>query len=180
MPLSARPMRSSSASLLGRALVLDEDRARAELFVSADRAGDVLHVAIAVIGVDQHRQQRGGGENVAHAGVHFAEAGKPDVGQRMPRADQRKAADRIGGETGALDQPRGQRIVRAGQKQRLGPGEEGFPGEVGHAAECSGRACDCREVMETESGALHVIASAAKQSSLPVGTGLLRRVRSLQ
>ena len=106
------------AAALGRALVLDEDRRDPHRLVTRDRMGDVLDVAIAVVAVDQDRQP-GRRHDVADAGAHLAEAHQPDVGQGMARADQRKAADRIGRKAGALDQPRRERVMRAGQQQRL-------------------------------------------------------------
>jgi len=105
------------AAALGRALVLDEDRRHAHRLVARDRARDVLGVAIAVVAVDQHRQL-GRRHDVADAGAHLAETDQPEIRQPVTRADQRKAADRIGGKARALDQPRRERVMRAGQQQR--------------------------------------------------------------
>jgi len=90
------------AAALGRPLVLHEDRRHAHGLVAGDGARDVLGVAIAVVAVDQHRQARRG-HDVADAGAHLAEGHQPDIGQRMARADEGVAADRIGGKARALD-----------------------------------------------------------------------------
>ena len=51
------------------------------------------------------------------AGRDLAEALEPDVGHAVARADRRKAADEIGLEADLLDEPRAERVVRAGHHQ---------------------------------------------------------------
>ena len=76
------------AAALGRDLVLHEDRRHAHALVALDRAGDVLHVAVAGVAVDQDRELRRA-HDVADAGADLAECGKADVGDGVARADQR-------------------------------------------------------------------------------------------
>jgi hypothetical protein len=118
------------AAALGRPLVLDEDRAGADRLVALDGARDVLGIAIAVVAVDQHRQARRR-HDVAHAGAHLAERDQADVGQCVARADQRIAADGIGGEARALDQPGAERIMRGREQQRLGARQQLLPRSLG-------------------------------------------------
>ena len=115
------------AAALGRDLVLDEDRGRAHRLVALDGVGDVLHVAVAGVAIDQHRQARRR-HDVADAGADLAECGESDVGNAVARADQRIAADRVGGKARALDQPRRQRVMGAWQQQRLLLLEQILPG----------------------------------------------------
>ena len=121
------------AAALRRDLVLQEDRGRAHRLVALDGVGDVLDVAVAGVAVDQHRQARRR-HDVADAGADLAEGGQPDVGDGVARADQREAADRIGREARALDQPRRQRVMGARQQQRLLLLEQLLPGRrLGHS-----------------------------------------------
>jgi hypothetical protein len=121
------------AAALGRDLVLDEDRRRAQRLVALDGVGDILHVAIAGVAIDQHWQvcRR---HDVANAGADFAERGQADVGNAVARPDQREAADGVGRKAGTFDQPRRQRVVRARQQQRLLLPEQVLPGRsLGHS-----------------------------------------------
>jgi hypothetical protein len=61
-------------------------------------------------------------------GADLAERRQPDVGDAVARADQREAADRIGGEACALDQPGRQRVMGARQQQWLLLLEQLLPG----------------------------------------------------
>src|SRR5262245_3284999 len=54
----------------------------------------------------------------------------------MARADEGKAADRIGGKSGALDQPRAQRVMRDRQQQRLAAREQLRPGRASLHLRC--------------------------------------------
>jgi hypothetical protein len=87
---------------------------------------DVLHVAVAGVAIDHHRQA-GRRHDVAHAGADLAVSRKSDVRNAIARADQLVAADRICVKPGALDQPRRQRIIGARQQQRLLAREHVFP-----------------------------------------------------
>jgi hypothetical protein len=105
------------AALLRRLLVLDEDRRGAEACERAHRVRHVLAVAVAVVAIDQHRQPRGAHDALHQVGL-FREVGEVDVGQAEACAGHREAADLVGPEARALDQPRGQRIMRHRQQQR--------------------------------------------------------------
>src|SRR5262249_46283259 len=72
---------------------------------------------VAVIAVDEDRQVAGR-HDVAHTGGDLAEALEADVGHAVARPDRRETADEIGLEADLLDQPRAQRVVRAGHDQK--------------------------------------------------------------
>jgi hypothetical protein len=93
------------AAAFGRALILHEDRRHAHRLVAGDGARDILDIAVAIVAVDQHRQAARR-HDVADAGAHLAEAHEPDVGQRMARADEGIASDRISDKARALDEAR--------------------------------------------------------------------------
>ena len=78
----------------------------------------VLDVAIAVVSIDQHRQIARA-DHVAESGGEFAELAEPDVGQSVARPRGLEAADEEALEAGLLDEQGGQRVVRAGQDERL-------------------------------------------------------------
>ena len=78
----------------------------------------VLHVAIAVVAVHEHRQVASC-HDVAHAGRDFAEAFQADVGHAVACADCWEATNEIGLETDVLDQPGTQRVMRAGHHQKF-------------------------------------------------------------
>src|SRR6266436_3225335 len=82
--------------------------------------------AIAIIAVDQHRETARR-HDVADAGTHFAEADEPDVGERVTRADEGVAPDRIGGKARALDETRRERVMRAREQQRLAAPQQFLP-----------------------------------------------------
>ena len=87
---------------------------------------DVLDVAIAVVAVDQHGKIVAA-HDIAHAGAHLAEADEADIGQRVAGADQRVTTDGIGEKAGAFDQPCRERVMGAGQEQRLAARQQSFP-----------------------------------------------------
>ena len=101
-----------------RNLILYEDRRHAHGLVAPDRARDILGVAVAVVAIDQHREAARR-DDVAHARADLAEAGEPDVGQRVAGADERKAADAVGRKARPLDQPRRQGVMREREEQGL-------------------------------------------------------------
>jgi hypothetical protein len=76
----------------------------------------VLHVAVAVVAVDEHRQVARP-HDVAHRRRDLAKTLEAEVGHSVARADRRETADEIGLEPDPLDQAGAQGIVRAGHDQ---------------------------------------------------------------
>ena len=111
------------AAALGRHLVLDVQRGDAGRRVLAHRAHDVERVAVAVVGVGDHRHADGLHEPPRVVG-HLGEREQPDVGAPEQRRRRAEAGHVDGREAGALDEPRRQRVVGAGREHRLGPGEQ--------------------------------------------------------
>ena len=102
------------AAPLGRYLILHEDRLHAEARIGLDGVGDVLDVAVPVVGVDHHGQRRRVA-NVAHHRADLAEAHETDVRLGVARADRGKPADEQPLEARHLDEAGAEAIVGAGQ-----------------------------------------------------------------
>ena len=111
------------AAALGRHLVLEVEPGDAGRLVLADRAHHVERVAVAVVGVGDHRDPDGLHEPPRVAG-HLVEREQADVGppeQRRRRAEARQVDGR---EARLLDQPRRQAVVGARRQHRLAAGQQ--------------------------------------------------------
>ena len=111
------------AAALRRDLVLDVQRGDPGRGVLAHRAHHVERVAVAVVGVGDQRHAHRLREPPRVAG-HLVEREQADVGPAEQRGRRAEAGHVDGGEAGALDQPRRQRVVRAGGQHRLRAGEQ--------------------------------------------------------
>ena len=87
-------------------------RYRSPRFVGRNGQRDVFRVAIPVVPIYQDREVARG-HDVAGAGRLFGEPREVDVRITVARAGERKPADLIRVEAGALNEPGGQRIVRS-------------------------------------------------------------------
>src|SRR5262249_51497296 len=104
------------AAAFGPLLIFDQDRAHAHALVALNGVHDVLHVAVTVVAVDEHRQVAGR-HDVAHRSRDFADPLETDIGHAVAGAGYRKAADEVGLEADRLNEPRAERVMGAGDDQ---------------------------------------------------------------
>jgi hypothetical protein len=102
---------------LRRGLILEEDGRRANGLVALDDADDVLHVAVSVVAVHEHRQVCRA-DHLAHAIHLLAVMLEVDVGMGIARSDKGEAADLECLEARQIDQPRGQCVMRRRELQQ--------------------------------------------------------------
>ena len=88
-----------------------------------------LHVAVAVVRVHQNRQRRRS-DDLPDSVPLLAVMGQVKVGECVPCAVQREAADLIGLETSTLNELRCQRIVSGREEKRGFSINKLFPGLV--------------------------------------------------
>ncbi len=105
------------AAALGPDLVLDHDRGEASLRVAAHAAFRVHRVAVAGVGVADHRDRHRGAD-VAPLIEHLTVGNEPGVGQAEARRRDRVAAHEGEREAGRLDEPRRKRVEAARHDQR--------------------------------------------------------------
>ena len=118
-------------ALLGRDLVLHVQPRHARLLVLAHRAHRVQRVAVAGVGVGDHRQ-RHRARQVRGVIRHLGEGGEAEVGLAQVRGGGARARHVHRGEARRLDEARGEAVVSAGRHDEAGRGEK--------LAETSGRA----------------------------------------
>jgi predicted NUDIX family NTP pyrophosphohydrolase len=111
------------SALLRQHLVLQVDAGHSRLLVQRDGAQHVDRVAVAGVGVGDHRdvdRRRHPPRVVDHLGAgQQADVGAADQRRRRPEAGH---VDDV--EPGLLDQPGGERVVRTGRDQWTGRGEQ--------------------------------------------------------
>ena len=118
-----QPLAAHVPALLGRHLVLELDPGDAGLLVELHGADDVDRVAVAGVGVGDHRHVDGGHDP---PGVvdHLAAAEQPDVGAADQRGRRPEAGHVDGVEAGLLDQPGREGVVRARRHERRPAGQQ--------------------------------------------------------
>ena len=89
---------------------------RPEPFVEIDDVNDCFHIAIAVIAVDKDRQVACR-HNVANTRSDLSEPQEPAVWNTEASADERKSADKVRLEAGALNEASANRIMSSGKHQ---------------------------------------------------------------
>ena len=109
------------AAARGRHLVLDHGAGEAGLGVAADGALDVERVAVAGVGVADHRDRHRIAD-VTPLLDHLGVGDQPGIRQAEPRGGDRESAHEADAEAGPLDHAGGQRVVagRGDQQARLG------------------------------------------------------------
>ena len=101
-------------------------RSRRAPWQKGETSGHVQHVQgvyadcdVDTLVVQVHQDRKAGaGHDVPDRSAPFSEVDQVDVRLTVPRADQGESADLVGGESGFLDQPCAQRIVRRRKHQR--------------------------------------------------------------
>jgi hypothetical protein len=104
-------------------LVLEVQSGHAGGLVRADGARDVDRIAVAVVGVGDERDADRVGQ-AARLVDHLGEGQQPDVGLSQKRGRRAEARHVHGVEARLLDQPRGERVVRAGRDHGLESGQQ--------------------------------------------------------
>ena len=116
------------AAALRPHLVLEEEARRAGLLPELDGAGDVERVAVAGVGIDDHRRLGAGGAHPRRGRGHLGLREVPDVRQAEQRPRHAVARQEHGLEAGLGGQPRAQGVPDARHEDALPRGE--LPSQV--------------------------------------------------
>ena len=103
---------SGIARLLGyQQLVFQHDRTDPEAQIAFDHIGHAFDVPVAIVSIDD-QGQIGRRDDVANSRGHLPKGSQTDVWQSVARCKQSGSTNTDGFETGTLDQPGTQRIMR--------------------------------------------------------------------
>ena len=115
------------AALLGPLLVLEDDAGDARAHALAHGADDVERVAVAGVHVG-HERHVDGCDDGPHTVEHLGRGEQAVVGGAEGCGGEAEAGGEDGVEAGLLCEPRGERVVGAGQHDDLRPAEPGPQG----------------------------------------------------